>query len=153
MKKQVQHIESKYNKQELYGDKNALEEIKSPEMNKNRQKSKITSKINTNNHRVKLKQDKNPEYDDDDVDQDGFKRFTNNKMNNNFNLESWGNMQKDEDDMIEEAFDMMNNNLINFDDKPLESIGKSIKSRKSKEYKENPMYIEFELNNDDEDEI
>jgi hypothetical protein len=36
MKKQVQHIESKYNKQEIYGDKNAFEEIKSPEMNKNR---------------------------------------------------------------------------------------------------------------------
>jgi len=49
---------------------------------------------------------------------------------------------------------MMNNNLMNFDDKPLESIGKSLKGRKSKEYKENPMYIEFELHNDeDSDEI
>ena len=53
--------------------------------------------------------------------------------------------------MIEEAFDMMNNNLMNFDDKPLDSIGKSLKQRKSKEFKENPMYIEFELNNDDDE--
>ena len=58
---------------------------------------------------------------------------------------------------IEEQFDINHENLVNYQNLPenLQPISpeKSMGKRKSKEFKENPLFIEFELNNDDEEEV
>lgn len=56
------------------------------------------------------------------------------------------------EDIIENAFDINHRHLTNFDTEKVsqEPLLDFASKRKSKEFKENPLYIEFELNNDDE---
>lgn len=107
-------------------------DLKSPEINKNRKTQNIVKKTNT--QKIKLKEEEEQQ------------KYT------NFNLESWGNEQQEDENYIEEAFDLNHDNLMNFDESlPKKYVSDALKKRSSKEFKENPMYIEFELNNDDED--
>ena len=102
----------------------------------------------------KLKRDEEAEID---TEEEKYKKLSNYNAGG-LNINQW-QIQDESDDMnnfIEEQFDINHENLLNYqnnpdDQQPL-SVEKSTKVRKSKEFKENPLYIEFELNNEEEEE-
>ena len=103
----------------------------------------------------KLKRDEEAEID---TEEEKYKKLSNYNAGG-LNINQW-QIQDESDDMnnfIEEQFDINHENLLNYqnnpdDQQPL-SVEKSTKVRKSKEFKENPLYIEFELNNEEEEEV
>ena len=59
-------------------------------------------------------------------------------------------MDESTSNFIEEAFDLNHDNLVHFNEKPLTGlVTKQV--HQSRDFKENPMFIEFELNNDEDD--
>ena len=66
-----------------------------------------------------------------------------------FNIEQWETDKNEIEDSIEEQFDINHDQLLNLQ-QPNQDQPESIVKPRQPDLNQNPMYIEFELNNDDE---